>query len=436
MQPQYETPYGIPETADVKATLDRVLNYLEESMPATTTEDGRLTQGKFRLTSYETGVTYAAMLAAARSTGDQRYHKFTDDRMNLIALQAPIERDSLLANPKYDPLMRKVVAPTALDDAGAMCAALIRLQLASLHEGQQPKAEYDALIQNYVNYVMHGQFRLSNGIFARTRPHLNTVWLDDMYMGVPCLAWYGRYLLEQAGDDRAKQKEAQVYLDETIKQIGLFKEIMWVPERQLFRHGWVESMDPHPAFHWGRANGWAILTLCEVMDALPKDYADRDKVIDLLKQHLEGLRKLQDKTGFWHQLLDDPDTYLETSCTAIYAYCMSHAICEGWIDAVTYGASALLAWNAAATQVNELGQVANTCVGTGMGFDRAFYAYRPVHVMAAHGYGPLLWAGAEITRMLQVTHPKMNDSAVHFYQREQKTDEPIFAEDEDQEELW
>ena len=71
-------------------------------------------------------------------------------------------------------------------------------------------------------------------------------------------------------------------------------------------------------------------------------------------------------------------------------------------------------------------QVDGTCVGTGMAFDPAFYYYRPVNVYAAHGYGPVLWAGAEMINMLNKQHPKMNDSAVQYYRTEQKTSEPIF----------
>lgn len=70
-----------------------------------------------------------------------------------------------------------------------------------------------------------------------------------------------------------------------------------------------------------------------------------------------------------------------------------------------------------------------TCVGTGMAFDPAFYYYRPVNVYAAHGYGPVLWAGAEMIRLLNTRHPQMNDSAVQYYQEKQKTTAPIFAVD-------
>ena len=75
---------------------------------------------------------------------------------------------------------------------------------------------------------------------------------------------------------------------------------------------------------------------------------------------------------------------------------------------------ALLAWNAVSTKVNDKGQVEGTCVGTGMGFDPAFYYFRPVNNYAAHGYGPALLAGAEMIRLLN-NHPyEINDSSVQF----------------------
>jgi hypothetical protein len=166
--------------------------------------------------------------------------------------------------------------------------------------------------------------------------------------------------------------------------------------------------------------------MCEVLDVLPEDYPQRDKILDLFRTHVRGLAACQSGEGFWHQLLDRNDSYLETSATAIYVYCFAHAINKGWIDAMAYGPVAQLGWHAVTTQINAEGQVDGTCVGTGMAFDPAFYYYRPVNVYAAHGYGPVLWAGAEMINMLNKQHPKMNDSAVQYYRTEQKTSEPIF----------
>ena len=238
-----------------------------------------------------------------------------------------------------------------------------------------------------------------------------------MFMGIPAVAYMGKL----TGDAK--------YYDEAARQVLLFAQRMWVPEDGLFRHGWVEAMESHPAFYWGRANGWALLTMCEVLDVLPDNHSSRPQILKLLQDHIQGLSRLQHHDGFWHQLLNRSDTYLETSATAIYTYCISHAINQGWVDAKAYGAVALLGWQAVSSSVNAQGQVENVCVGTGMGFDAGFYAYRPVHVMAAHGYGPTIWAGAEIIRLLQRQHPKMNDSAVQFYDEEIPTNEPIFNYD-------
>lgn len=427
MQPAYDTPYGIPQENDIRSSIGRVLNYLDEAMPCQPV-DGRLPRGSFRLTSYEAGVLYAACL----STGDDKFMQFANNRLRTIAEQSVNEAKQMAKDPKYDAQMRMVLYPGALDDCGAMVAAYCR---SYINADKDTRKAYDPVIERYISFVLNKQYRMSDGTFARKRPHYNTVWLDDMYMGVPAMAWYARYLAEK-GD---KVRSAEI-LTQAISQIRLFKEKMWVADKKLFRHGWVEAMSSHPAYHWGRANGWAILTMCEVLDAMPADGsmdAQAEEVKTLLREHISGLCALQDKTGFWHQLLDHPDTYLETSCTAIYAYCISHAINKGWIDALTYGANAMLAWQACHTKINERGQVEGTCVGTGMGFDPAFYAYRPVHKMAAHGYGPMIWAGSEMIRMLHATHPKMNDSAVHFYKTEQKTNEPIFSEDVENEEiLW
>lgn len=425
LKPNYGFHYGIPAKDDVNATLDRVLGFLETELPAEVV-DGKLKQGGFRLTSYECGVLYAAMEDAYKRTGNQRYLNFVEKRLKMMADLFPKVKLKIQKDNTYDPQMKPMVFPGALDDAGAMCSAYCRLSL------EKPYRSYDTVIENYMAQIWR-QYRIGEDkIFARIRPHYNSVWLDDMYMGIPPLAWYGCL------------KDDVSLIQSAVAQIKSFQQRMWMPEYKLFRHGWIEEMNPHPFFPWGRANGWALLTMTEVLDAMQihhqkveksgkEDYAgyeaDKTYILQLLQQHIEGLVALQDKTGLWHQLLNDQQTYLESSATAIYTYCMAHAICEGWIDVEAYGAQTFLAWNALATQVNEQGQVENICVGTGMGFDKAFYAFRPVHVMALHGYGPVIWAGSEILRMLQVTHPKMNDSALQFYPTEQTVDKPIFSEE-------
>lgn len=428
MKPEYKTGYGIPTVDKVKTAMDRVLTYVDAETPAVLVDkksgkevnnlkdinaDTQLKQGGFRLTSYEWGVTYSGMLAAYEATGDKAYGDYVSKRHQLLADIAPVFQKIFEKNKRIDGNIRRVIDPHALDDAGAVCCSMIKAVL----QDPTKASALRPLIDRYIDYILNKEYRLSDGTFARLRPQKNTVWLDDMFMGIPAVAYMGKL----TGDVK--------YYDEAARQVLQFASRMWVKERQLFRHGWVEEMDPHPAFFWGRANGWAILTLCEVLDVLPVDHPKRPEIMNLLKNHAQGLAALQHHTGYWHQLLDRNDTYLEASATAIYTYCLAHAINKGWINAKAFGPVALSGWHAVEASINEKGQVENVCVGTGMGFDAAFYAHRPVHVMAAHGYGPAVWAGAEIIRLLQTQHPKLNDSAVQFYDNEVPTNQPIFNYD-------
>ncbi len=422
MKPDYRTPYGVNSPEEVKSVIDRVLTFLETATPTKVInketqaevadfrkidKNSVLERGTFRLASYEWGVTYEGMLLAAQTTGDARYTKYVSDRFNFLANVAPYfekQRKEGIVEPQ----MRQILHPEALDDAGAMCSAMVKAQTDGV------KFNGRGMIDNYIDYIMNKEYRLADGTFARKRPQYNTVWLDDMFMGIPAIANMGKL----TGD--------KTYYDEAVKQVLQFADRMFVKEKGLYRHGWVEGMSDHLAFHWGRANGWAILTKVEVLDALPENYPGRDKILELLRVHIRGLVACQSGEGFWHQLLDRNDSYLETSATAIYTYCIAHAINKGWIDPLAYGPVAVLGWHAVASKVNEVGEVEGTCVGTGMGFDPAYYYYRPVHKYAAHGYGPVLLAGGEMVRLLKTFYPKMNDSAVQFYRQQQKTDKPIF----------
>jgi unsaturated rhamnogalacturonyl hydrolase len=157
-----------------------------------------------------------------------------------------------------------------------------------------------------------------------------------------------------------------------------------------------------------------LMAKVELLDVLPVNHPGRAFVIEQLKAHAKGLASYQSGSGFWHQLLDRPDSYLETSATAIYAYCIARACNKGWLDPMTYAPMAFLAWNAVSTKVNDKGQVEGTCVGTGMAFDPAFYYYRPVNVFAAHGYGPVLLAGAEMINLLKNYTFDINDSSLQL----------------------
>ncbi len=416
LKPDYPVAYGIPRVTDIKSVLDRIHGYLNEVTPTefvnTKTgetlddlskidENTALKKGDFRLVSYEWGVVYGAMLLASQTTGDSRYKEYTEKHLAFIANAAPYFQKTNETHADWgtkSPL-KGLLTPHALDDCGAMCTAIIK----ATREGS--KANLRPLIDVHINYILNREHRLKDGTLARNRPQPNTLWLDDLFMAIPALAQMGKLTGEQR------------YFDEATKQVLSYAQRMFNKEKGVFMHGWVENMTDHPQFHWARANGWAILTMVELLEVLPQNHANRAEILALLKAHVKGLAAYQSGSGFWHQLLDKEDSYLETSATAIYTFAIARAINRGWIDPLAYSPMVLLGWNAIASKANDKGQVEGTCVGTGMAFDPAFYYHRPISPFAAHGYGPMLLAGAEIISLLKTNTFEINDSSVQLLQR-------------------
>ena len=413
LKPDYPIPYGIPKQEDVTSILNRIYGYLNDVTPpgfqnektgelftaaSKIDQNTILQRGDFRIVSYEWGVTYAGMLLASEATGDARYREYVDKRLAFIAQAAAAFRKPSAHYEEWEGRMplRNLINPRALDDTGAMSAAMIKATRAGNNSELRP------IFERGLNHIMTGQHRLADGTLARNRPQPNTLWLDDMFMSVPAIAQMGKL----TGDKK--------FYDEATKQVLSFASKMFNREKGIFMHGWVESMPTHPEFHWARANGWAFMALAELLEVLPENHPNRAKILQLYRDHARGLASYQSGSGFWHQLLDREDSYLETSATAIYTFAFARGINRGWIDGKAFGPMTLLAWNAVTTKVNAKGQVEGTCVGTGMGFDPAFYYHRPISPFAAHGYGPVLLAGSEVLTMLKNKKFEINDSSVQM----------------------
>jgi unsaturated rhamnogalacturonyl hydrolase len=390
----------------IKADLDKVFDFLNSCTPAIIVDsetgtiitdyqdinlNSQLKTDRFKIISYSWGVTYSGMLRVAEVTGDQRYANYTFERFKTLGEAYPFfkEHNDKTGNSN----LRKLISPKYLDDCGSIGAAMIKASLVNPDLAKTVRP----IIDNAVDFIINEEYRMYNHVLARNRPEKNSVWVDDMYMGIPPIAYMAK-LIENEDINLAKE-----YFNEAALQIELFKQILWVPEKNLFRHSWIQIMTEHPSFYWGRANAWATIAISDVLDVLPENHIDRNRIMELLLSHLRGLAILQSGEGFWHQLLDRNDSYYETSVTAMITYCMAHAINKGWVDPMVYGPLAQMGWNAVSTKINELGEVEGTCVGTAIAFYPAYYYNRPVSVNASHGYGPTLLAGAEMIEFLKNT---------------------------------
>jgi unsaturated rhamnogalacturonyl hydrolase len=396
-----------PTEASIREVMNRVHGYLLTATPlrpingdtgAAVSLDNlprnvSLARTTMPIYQYESGVMYSGVLRAWQATNDARFRTYVNDRLTGLARMATHMRTNhptatfetyptSVSGNTYS--LRRVLFPQNLDDSGSMCFALARAHRAGLGNGA-----LRPWIDNYVNWVASRQFRLGDGTFARNQPMANSVWLDDLYMSVPCLAQMGAIT------------GYRHYFDDAVWQIFQFHSRMFVGQNNLWMHGWIQEMSPHPAFHWARANGWAMMAMAELLTELPTNHPQRAQLLNIFRAHATALRDVQAPSGLWHQLLDRPESYEETSSSAMFVFAIARGIRYGWLSNSTFRPVVIRGWNGVISKVNAIGQVEGTCIGTGLGWDDTFYFNRPTSVDAAHGYGPIFLAGADLIYLLR-----------------------------------
>ena len=272
-----------------------------------------------------------------------------------------------------------------LDDCGAMGASVIEVI------SYDPQERYLKYIDRAATHILTRQSRLEDGTLVRTFPRKYTLWADDLYMANSFLCRMGTVT------ERSWQT---VGIDDATRQVINFHKYLFDQEMGLMYHNWYSDTGKPGVAFWGRANGWAILAQVELLDQLPADYPQRDTLLALFRRHIDGIVPYQDSTGLWHQLLDKPDSFLETSCTAMFTYAIARAVNQGYLEP-SYKSFALKGWQGVLTKIRPDGQVEGICTGTSTSDDLNDYYTRPTALNDVHGIGTVLMAGTEIIQLLE-----------------------------------
>ncbi|MBQ4796840.1 glycoside hydrolase family 105 protein, partial [Pectobacterium versatile] len=103
-------------------------------------------------------------------------------------------------------------------------------------------------------------------------------------------------------------------------------------------------------------------------------------LIQVLESQVEALAKYQDDSGLWHTLLDDPNSYLESSATAGFAYGILKAVRKRYIDRC-YAEVADKAMRGVVANISENGELLNVSFGTAMGKELDYYRQIPLTSM-------------------------------------------------------
>ncbi|MFL6468220.1 MAG: glycoside hydrolase family 105 protein, partial [Pyrinomonadaceae bacterium] len=213
-----------------------------------------------------------------------------------------------------------------------------------------------------------------DGITAEAR-----YWIDDMYMitAIQIQAY-------RATGDRK-------YLERAAKTMAAYLDKLQQPNG-LFYHA------PDAQFYWGRGNGWQAAGMTELLLSLPKEHPLRARIVKGYNLMMQSLLKYQTNDGLWRQLIDNPDSWEETSGTGMFTFAFVTGVKKGWLPKKTYGPAARKAWLGLAKHVDANANVTDVCIGTNKGFSVQYYMDRGRAVGDLHGQAATLWSVMALLR--------------------------------------
>lgn len=337
------------------------------------------------LWNYPWGVALFGMERVVESTGDKDANQFVVQHDQICShyyqwlsrVEKQFGGDSKAFI--HDTKIQKLMALGNLDSCGAMGNQML---VSMMDNPNDVSPEEKEVVARIADWVVHKQERLPDGTLWRQNRNEGTLWPDDLYMGGVFLVRWGVYTHNQK------------FIDDAAEQI-IHQAALEQDSDGLWFHGYFMNQKQHAPFKWGRGNGWATVTLVETLSAMDENDPLRPQLITILKKQIDGLKKVQAPDGMWRQLLDKPDLWEETSCTAMFAYGIARAVHYGWIPpdniAVARRAFAGLGKNVTAD-----GVIKGTCQGTSISTDLNYYTQRERPDDDPHGPGPVMLAGTEI----------------------------------------
>lgn len=132
----------------------------------------------------------------------------------------------------------------------------------------------------------------------------NTVWVDTLYHEPMFFAALHRATGEQ--------RYAHMCLDVVRRHWA----VLYDSASGLLPQAVNTATDAVRGRGWARGQGWAVLGLADCLGVLPPGHAEEIRA--MLLPLITRIASLQDASGFWHTLIHDRDSYLETSTATFF----------------------------------------------------------------------------------------------------------------------
>lgn len=170
---------------------------------------------------------------------------------------------------------------------------------------------------------------------------------DSVFMGCAILAEAGRLTRDKK------------YFEQCLRHLRFM-------EKRCLRADGIYRHSPLDESAWGRGNGFPALGLSlSLSQLLPSGSAEHTAFLQSYRNHVAALRKHQDPTGAWHQVIDHEESYREFTSTCMITFSIVRGLRRGWLEAAEWQPVVDKAWSAIKSRIGADGHLVDVCTGTG-----------------------------------------------------------------------
>lgn len=337
------------------------------------------TPTRYNLWMYQNFMLMEGMDVLGEVTGNESYQSYTNRSIDFFAAYQAKFGDSMTAGPAGT--KKWYSKPKEMWQSGLIAAFAERQQ-------SRPDPEFVRGMK-ILDDLLDKAPAFDDGVLVRKKSKNRGLGLqiDDLYMITP----YWCRKAELLNDSK--------WLDRAIEESLHYFDYLWDKEDKLMHPLWLKKRKGPYGLYWGRGNGWYIMAVTDLLTYIPEDHPKRNEVLEDYRSFIEGIIKRQGKNGLWYQILDQSDTYEETSCSGMFTYCTLKGVNEGWLKGDHFLEAGKKGWQGLLTTVNDDFELAGVCPPSDISEDRNYYLEgRAPRIHDQHGIGPFLLAGAEFLR--------------------------------------
>jgi unsaturated rhamnogalacturonyl hydrolase len=210
---------------------------------------------------------------------------------------------------------------------------------------------YLSMANEVLTFMQTRATRTTDGGLGHWRDNYQ-LWVDTLFMSCPVYAEMG------AAMNRPE------YLTEATRQLNISSNHLQDKRTGLFYHMYDEPEDRRTREFWGRGNGWTAMAYISVLRHLEPDHPQYKRVASDFRRLAKGLISTQDSlNGLYHTVLNRPESYAETSCSAMILY----SLIEGQrLGLITIDDPAFFrrTWTGLTSKVDHNGVVFDVSAGT------------------------------------------------------------------------